>query len=159
MCIVVVMDDIWSVLKYEVYKWCGIVGDFVVFKVVGVVVEVGYDLDDVECVVCYVNVCICFFGVVFIGCMLFGVVELLFIVLEGWMVVGLGIYGEFGIDEVDVFMVDGFVDLFVEVLLEECFDGVEFVGVCVVLLFNGFGFVKYEEFFVVYWCVYEVLVL
>ncbi|WP_306231297.1 dihydroxyacetone kinase family protein [Agrococcus beijingensis] len=154
---VTVTDDIWSAPKDERHKRRGIAGDLAVFKAAGAAAAAGYDLDGVERVARLANDRTRSFGVAFSGCTLPGASEPLFTVPEGKMAVGLGIHGEPGIDEVDVPTADGLAELFVEKLLDEVPDGVALEGARVVPLLNGLGNLKYEEMFVVFRRVAQLL--
>ncbi len=147
---VTVTDDIWSAPKDELHKRRGIAGDLAVFKAAGAAAAAGYDLDGVERVARLANARTRSFGVAFTGCTLPGADEPLFTVPEGKMAVGLGIHGEPGIDEVDVPTADELAAMFVEKLLEEVPEGVSLEGARVVPLLNGLGNLKYEEMFVVF---------
>ncbi|WP_413316574.1 dihydroxyacetone kinase family protein [Agrococcus sp. 1P02AA] len=154
---VTVTDDIWSAPKDQLHKRRGIAGDLAVFKVAGAAAAAGYDLDGVERVAQLANARTRSFGVAFSGCTLPGAGEPLFTVPEGKMAVGLGIHGEPGIDEVDVPTADELAELFIEKLLEEVPDGVSLEGARVVPLLNGLGNLKYEEMFVVFRRVAQLL--
>ena len=74
------------------------------------------------------------------------------------MAVGLGIHGEPGIDETGIPTADGLAELLVARLLDEVPDGVDGRGArasCPIL--NGLGSLKYEEMFVVYRRIAELL--
>lgn len=154
---VTVTDDIWSAKPHEKEKRRGIAGDLTVFKIAGAAAEEGHDLDEVERLAKKANDRTRSFGVAFSGCTLPGAEKPLFTVPEGRMAIGLGIHGEPGIDEVDVPTADELAELFVTELLAERPDGVEIEGARVVPLLNGLGSVKYEEMFVVYRRVAELL--
>lgn len=147
---VTVTDDIWSAPKEELHKRRGIAGDLAVFKAAGAAAAAGYDLDGVERVAKLANARTRSFGVAFSGCTLPGASEPLFTVPAGKMAVGLGIHGEPGIDEVDVPTADELAEMFVAKLLEELPEGVSLEGARVVPLLNGLGNLKYEEMFVVF---------
>lgn len=154
---VTVTDDIWSAPSAERHKRRGIAGDLAVFKIAGAAAEAGWDLDEVERVARRANDRTRSLGVAFTGCTLPGAEQPLFTVPEGRMAVGLGIHGEPGIDEVDIPTADELAELFVSKLLDEVPDGVEVDGARVVPLLNGLGSVKYEELFVVYRRVAQLL--
>ncbi|MCH1883809.1 dihydroxyacetone kinase family protein [Agrococcus sp. ARC_14] len=154
---VTVTDDIWSAPKHEQHKRRGIAGDLAVFKTAGAAAAAGYDLDGVERIAQLANARTRSFGVAFTGCTLPGASEPLFTVPAGKMAVGLGIHGEPGIDEVDVPTADELAELFVEKLLDEVPEGVSLEGARVVPLLNGLGNLKYEEMFVVYRRVAQLL--
>ena len=73
------------------------------------------------------------------------------------MAIGLGIHGEPGIDETDIPTADGLAELLVSRLLDEVPEGVEVAGARVVPILNGLGSLKYEEMFVVYRRIAELL--
>jgi len=155
---VVVTDDIASAPLAEKHKRRGIAGDLTVFKSVSAASEAGYSLDEVERVARFANERTRSLGVAFTGCTLPGADEPLFTIPEGRMGVGIGIHGEPGIDETDIPTADGLAELFVTRLLTELPDGIESPsGQRVAVVLNGLGSVKYEELFVVYRKVAELL--
>ncbi|RKR75172.1 dihydroxyacetone kinase family protein [Frondihabitans australicus] len=148
---VTITDDVASASKDEKHKRRGIAGDLTVFKVASAASDAGYDLDQVVAVAQKANERTRSFGVAFTGCSLPGADEPLFTVPEGRMAVGLGIHGEPGISETDIPTANGLAELFVDTLLAELPDGVEqAAGQRVAVILNGLGSVKYEELFVVY---------
>ncbi|MET4638434.1 dihydroxyacetone kinase family protein [Mycetocola sp. 2940] len=155
---VVVTDDIASASVAEKHKRRGIAGDLTVFKAAAAASEAGYSLDDVVRVATLANERTRSFGVAFTGCTLPGAEAPLFTVPEGRMGVGIGIHGEPGIDETDVPTADGLAELFVTRLLAELPDGIDSAdGQRAGVILNGLGSVKYEELFVVYRRVAELL--
>jgi len=148
---IAVTDDISSAPIDEKHKRRGIAGDLTVFKSAAAAAEAGYSLDEVVRVAELANERTRSFGVAFSGCTLPGADSPLFSVPEGRMAVGMGIHGEPGIDETDVPTADELAERFVTALLGELPDGVESTsGQRVGLILNGLGSVKYEELFVVY---------
>ncbi|MET4639845.1 dihydroxyacetone kinase family protein [Mycetocola sp. 2940] len=155
---VVVTDDIASASVAEKHKRRGIAGDLTVFKAAAAASEAGYSLDDVVRVATLANERTRSFGVAFTGCTLPGADAPLFTVPEGRMGVGIGIHGEPGIDETGVPTADGLAELFVTRLLAELPDGIDSAdGQRAGVILNGLGSVKYEELFVVYRRVAELL--
>lgn len=155
---VLVTDDISSAPAAERHKRRGIAGDLVVFKIAAAAAEEGLNLDQVAEIARRANDRTRSFGVAFSGCTLPGASEPLFTVPAGRMAVGLGIHGEPGLDEVEVPTADGLAELFVETLLAELPEDVgQAAGSRVVPVLNGLGSVKYEELFVVYRRVDELL--
>jgi dihydroxyacetone kinase len=155
---VVVTDDIASASLDEKAKRRGIAGDLTVFKAAAAASEAGYSIDDVERVALLANERTRSLGVAFTGCTLPGADAPLFSVPEGRMAIGMGIHGEPGLREADVPTAAGLAGLLVSELLAELPDGIEEaraqrVGV----ILNGLGSVKYEELFVVYKRVAELL--
>ncbi len=147
---VTVTDDIFSADPSEAHKRRGIAGDLTVFRIAAAAAERGEDLTGVTALAARANARTRSFGVAFTGCTLPGAESPLFSVPEGRMAVGLGIHGEPGIDETDIPTADGLAELLVEKLLAEVPEGVDVAGARVVPILNGLGSLKYEEMFVVY---------
>jgi dihydroxyacetone kinase len=147
---VAVTDDIFSASADEKHKRRGIAGDLTVFRTAAAAAEAGYDLAGVTRVAAHANERTRSFGVAFSGCTLPGAPEPLFTVPAGRMAIGLGIHGEPGIEETDIPTADGLAELLVSRLLDEVPDDVEVAGARVVPILNGLGSLKYEEMFVVY---------
>ncbi|MFB7251262.1 dihydroxyacetone kinase family protein [Microbacterium sp. NPDC056234] len=147
---VAVTDDISSASIAEKHKRRGIAGDLTVFRSASAAAERGDDLAAVSAIAARANERTRSFGVAFSGCTLPGAPEPLFTVPAGRMAVGLGIHGEQGIDETDIPTADELAALLVEKLLAEIPDGVEISGARVIPILNGLGSLKYEEMFVVY---------
>jgi dihydroxyacetone kinase len=148
---VTVTDDIFSATADEKHKRRGIAGDLTVFRIAAAAAAAGADLAEVARLARHANERTRSFGVAFTGCTLPGAEQPLFSVPEGRMAIGLGIHGEPGIDETDIPTADGLAELLVEKLLAEVPDGVDAVrGARVVPILNGLGSLKYEEMFVVY---------
>ena len=154
---VAVTDDIFSASRAEKHKRRGIAGDLTVFRVASAAAEAGYDLAGVTRVAQLANDRTRSFGVAFTGCTLPGAEQPLFSVPEGRMAIGLGIHGEPGIDETDIPTADGLAELLVSRLLDEVPEGVEVAGARVVPILNGLGSLKYEEMFVIYRRIAELL--
>ncbi|HEY9308536.1 MAG TPA: dihydroxyacetone kinase family protein, partial [Microbacterium sp.] len=148
---VTVTDDIVSATPDEKHKRRGIAGDLTVFRIAGAAAADGADLAEVTRLAQHANERTRSFGVAFTGCTLPGAEEPLFTVPDGRMAIGLGIHGEPGIDETGIPTADGLAELLVEKLLAEVPDGVDAVrGARVVPILNGLGSLKYEEMFVVF---------
>jgi len=155
---VTVTDDVSSAPLAEKHKRRGIAGDLTVFKAAAAAAEAGYSLDEVVRVAELANERTRSFGVAFSGCTLPGASAPLFSVPEGRMAIGMGIHGEPGIAETDVPTADELAELFVSTLLAELPEGVPTAeGARVGLILNGLGTVKYEELFVVYRRVAQLL--
>ena len=156
---IAVTDDVSSAPLAERTKRRGIAGDLTVFKVAAAAAEAGYSMDDVVAVAERANDRTRSFGVAFSGCTLPGADHPLFSVPEGRMAVGMGIHGEPGIDETDIPTADELAELLVAKLLTEVPDGIDAKtgGSRVVPILNGLGSVKYEELFVVYRRVAQLL--
>jgi D-erythrulose 4-kinase len=156
---VVVTDDIASAPLGEKARRRGIAGDLCVFKVAGAAAERGWDLDRVADVALRANDRTRSFGVAFSGCSLPGMPEPLFSVPEGRMAIGMGIHGERGLDEADVPTANDLAEMLVARLLAESPEDSETPrGSRVVPILNGLGSVKYEELFVVFRRVRQLLV-
>jgi len=149
-----VTDDIASAPAAEREKRRGIAGDLAVFKVAGAAAAEGMSLDDVERTARRANERTRTLGVAFSGCTLPGADHPLFTVPDGKMSVGLGIHGEPGIAEVDLPSANEIARLLVEKVLAEA---PEDDGRRIAVVLNGLGTVKYEELFVAYRMVAELL--
>ncbi|MCD4849907.1 dihydroxyacetone kinase family protein [Arthrobacter sp. AK01] len=154
---IAVTDDISSAPLAEKHKRRGIAGDLTVFKVVAAAAEAGYSMDAVVEIAERANDRTRSFGVAFTGCTLPGADHPLFSVPEGRMAVGMGIHGEPGIAETNIPTADELAELLVKDLLAEIPDGLSVDGARVVPILNGLGSVKYEELFVVYRRVAQLL--
>ncbi|MGF4041768.1 dihydroxyacetone kinase family protein [Paenarthrobacter nitroguajacolicus] len=154
---IAVTDDISSAPLAERHKRRGIAGDLTVFKVAAAAAEAGHTLDSVLEIAERANDRTRSFGVAFTGCTLPGADHPLFSVPEGRMAVGMGIHGEPGIGETDIPTADELAELLVKDLLAEIPDGLATHGARVVPILNGLGSVKYEELFVVYRRVAQLL--
>ena len=152
--ILAVTDDIASAPAADTAKRRGIAGDLAVFKVAGAAAEEGLSLDDVQLMAQRANQRTRTIGVAFAGCTLPGADHPLFSVPGATMSVGLGIHGEPGIADVDLPSADEIARLLVDtVLAEKPADDERRIAV----ILNGLGTVKYEELFVAYRMVAELL--
>ncbi|GAA4489733.1 dihydroxyacetone kinase family protein [Microbacterium panaciterrae] len=147
---VTVTDDISSAPATERHRRRGIAGDLTVFRIAAAAAEAGYDLDEVTRVAARANERTRSIGVAFTGCTLPGAAQPLFTVPTGRMAIGLGIHGEPGIDEAGIPTADGLAELLVSRVLAEIPEGVATAGARIVPILNGLGSLKYEELFVVY---------
>ncbi|NUT72481.1 dihydroxyacetone kinase family protein [Pseudarthrobacter sp. C4D7] len=154
---IAVTDDVSSAPIEEHTKRRGIAGDLTVFKVAAAAAEAAYGMDAVMEIAERANHRTRSFGVAFTGCTLPGAEAPLFSVPEGRMAVGMGIHGEPGIEETGIPTADKLAELLVGKLLSEIPDGVEATNARVVPILNGLGSVKYEELFVVYRRVAQLL--
>jgi dihydroxyacetone kinase len=151
---VIVTDDIASGSIDELHKRRGIAGDLTVFKIAGAAAEAGYSLDATEEVARRANYRTRSLGVAFTGCTLPGASTPLFSIEAGMMAVGLGIHGEPGISEEPIPTARDLAALLVGKLLAE--KPPEATDRVVPIL-NGLGAVKYDELFVLYAAVSELL--
>lgn len=156
--VLAVTDDISSAGKEELEKRRGVAGDLCVFKAACAAAEAGHDLAAVVKLAQHANQRTRTFGVAFAGCTLPGASHPLFEVEKGRMALGLGIHGEPGIKETDMPSADELAEIFVERLLNELpIDIKQAEGQRVAVILNGLGSVKYEELFVVYRRVAQLL--
>ncbi|MBK5237721.1 MAG: dihydroxyacetone kinase family protein [Actinomycetales bacterium] len=149
-----VTDDIASAPASEAHKRRGIAGDFVVFKLMSAAAEEGLPLSEVLAVGRAANDATRTLGVAFAGCTLPGANEPLFSVDKGHMAIGLGIHGEPGIQDVLTPTAANLADTLVQGLLSELALG---RGDRVATILNGLGGTKYEELFVVWGRVSQLL--
>ncbi len=148
---VVVTDDLASASVIEKHKRRGIAGTLPVFKAAAIAADAGKSLDEVFRITTEANERVCSLGVAFSGCTLPGANKPLFEVMNGKMEVGMGIHGEPGLYRIDSLTADGVAEMLVDKLLSEVPQAVSDVsGARVGVILNGLGAVKYEELFVVY---------
>lgn len=153
-----VIDDVSSADIDEIEKRRGIAGDLTVFRIAAAAAEAGYSLEEVVRVAEHANYRTRSFGVAFDGCTLPGAEDALFHVPAGKMAVGLGIHGEPGISEEEIPSADELAELLTDKLLGERPEGVaKAEGARAAVLLNGLGTIKYEELFVVYRRVNQLL--
>ena len=152
--VVWVTDDVASASREEQEKRRGIAGTFTVYKMAAAAAENGANLDEVERVMRAANAATYSFGVAFHGCTLPGADKPLFTVDEGHMDFGLGIHGEPGITSAPWMSANDLAAKLVETVLTERPEGVS--GRAAVVL-NGLGATKYEELYVLYGRVSELL--
>lgn len=153
-----VTDDIYSATLNEREKRRGVAGDLAIFKVAAAAAEAGYSLSEVTRLARHANYRTRSLGVAFSGCTLPGANQPLFEVAHGTMALGMGIHGEPGISECAIPPADALAELFVSSLLKECPEEITTRrGQRVAVILNGLGSVKYEELFVVYRRVAQLL--
>ena len=129
----------------------GIAGDLAVFKVAAAAADAGLSLDEVHRVAAHANDRTRSLGVAFSGCTLPGADKPLFTVPAGRMAVGMGVHGEPGTSETAVPSADGLAELLVTTSCATFpADVADVRGARVGLILNGLGTVKYEELYVVY---------
>jgi len=154
---VAVTDDIASASKEEIHKRRGIAGDLAVFKVAGWAAEQSMNLKEVTAIANKANDRVRTIGVAFSGCTLPGATTPLFSVAEGTMEVGMGIHGEPGLYKMDHPSADDLADIMVEKVLSDLPEGVTPKGSRAAVILSGLGRVKYEELFVLYRKVSQLL--
>ncbi|WP_084039429.1 dihydroxyacetone kinase family protein [Demequina sp. NBRC 110053] len=151
---VLVTDDVASAPVEAKHERRGIAGDHVVFKIAGAAAQRGDSLDEVERLARLANDRTVSMGVAYSGCTLPGADEPLFTVPEGMISVGLGIHGEPGVRDEPMPDAAGLAGVLARPLLDERpahHDG------AVAVLLNGLGAVKYEELFVLYGEIHDLL--
>lgn len=154
---VVVTDDIASASKEEIHKRRGIAGDLAVFKTAGWAAEQGMNLKEVTAIANKANDRVRTIGVAFSGCTLPGATTPLFSVEEGTMEVGMGIHGEPGLYKMNHPSADDLADIMVEKVLSDLPEGITPRGSRAAVILSGLGRVKYEELFVLYRKVSQLL--
>ena len=147
-------DDIASATIEEKHKRRGIAGSFAVFKVAGAAAEEGSTLDEVFRIATKANDSVRTYGVGFSGCTLPGAESTLFSVPKGMMELGLGIHGEPGISEGAIPSSEELANILVPGVLKELKDS-PIKRIAVIL--NGLGATKYEELFVLWKSVSQLL--
>ncbi|WP_292993204.1 dihydroxyacetone kinase family protein [Nitrosomonas sp.] len=148
---VVVTDDTASAPVSEGHKRRGIAGTLPVFKAAAVAADSGRSLDDVFRIATAANDRVRTLGVAFSGCTLPGADKPLFEVESGKMEIGMGIHGEPGLYRLNATTADGLAALLVDKLLAEIPAVISSPeGARVGVILNGLGAIKYEELFVVY---------
>ncbi len=155
---VVVTDDIASASKEEIHKRRGIAGDLAVFKAAAWAAEQGMNLKEVTAIANKANERVRTIGVAFSGCTLPGATTPLFSVEEGTMEVGMGIHGEPGLYKMDHPSADDLADILVEKVLSDLPEGIMPRGSKAAVILSGLGKVKYEELFVLYRRVNQLLI-
>ena len=154
---VVVTDDIASASKDEIEKRRGIAGDLIVFKAACWAAEQGKTLAEVKKFTAFANSRTRTIGVAFSGCTLPGAKAPLFSVEDGLMEVGMGIHGEPGLYKLPRPNADELAKILVDQILGDLPEGIDPRGSKAALILSGLGSVKYEELFVLYRKVFEIL--
>lgn len=156
--IVTISDDVASGKPDKHRERRGIAGDLIVAKVAGAAAARGDNLDQVEALAWRSNDLTRSLGIAFSGPTLPGATEPLFEVADGTYELGLGIHGEPGLSshqlvgatEVAQRLVSG-------VLAEEPERGKDGYDGRVAVIVNGLGATKYEELFLLYGVISELL--
>ena len=153
-----VTDDVSSAGADDVSRRRGVAGDLVVFKVAGAAADRGLSLAEVTRLAELANDRTRSFGVAFAGCTLPGSEQPLFTIPAKRMGVGMGVQGEPGIGQADLPPADELAGQLVSRLLSERPPGAAESGRSrAAVLLNGLGSVKYEELFVLFRRVDELL--
>jgi len=142
-----VTDDVASAPREKALDRRGIAGDLTVFKVAGAAAEAGANLDEVERLAAKANVRTQSFGAAFAGCTLPGADSPLFTLEPGTIGWGLGIHGEPGIGDGPLPTANEIAEELVRKVTAE--RPADSNGRAAVIL-NGLGTVKYEELFVLW---------
>jgi len=148
---VIVTDD---VAADNIEDRRGIAGLFFVIKTAGASAARGDDLATAAAYAEAANAMTRSFGIAFAGCTLPGRSEPLFTVSTDKMELGLGIHGEPGIETVDIRPSKEIAKLMVDKLLANAPSGANGRAVALV---NGLGATKYEELFVLYRDIHDLL--
>ena len=149
-----ITDDVASAKPEEAEKRRGNVGTFMVFKAAGAAAAAGVSFDELVRITEKANDRTRTMSMGFRGCTLPGGEEPLFHVPQGKMEVGQGIHGEPGVGEADLASAAEVAELLVErVLAEAPADDSKRIAV----ILDGLGSTKYEELFVVWGTVRQLL--
>lgn len=150
-----ITDDVAAAPPEEWEKRRGNVGTFTVFKSIGAAAAEGANLDELERIAAHSNDRVRTMSVGLRGCTLPGQDAPLFHVPHGKMEIGQGIHGEPGVGEADVARAAEVAQLLVDrVLAEAPADDSKRLAV----ILDGLGSTKYEELFVVWGTVRDLLV-
>ncbi len=149
-----ITDDVAAAPPEEAEKRRGNVGTFMVFKAAGAAAAAGASLDELVGVAERANDRTRTMSMGFRGCTLPGEKEPLFQVPQGKMEVGQGIHGEPGVGEDDMGSAAEIARILVDRVLAEAPDD-DTKRIAVIL--DGLGSTKYEELFVVWGTVREIL--
>ena len=149
-----ITDDVASASPEEAEKRRGNVGTFMVFKAAGAAAAAGFSFDELERVTAKANDRTRTMSMGFRGCTLPGEPAPLFHVPEGKMEVGQGIHGEPGVGEAPMASASEVAQILVDrVLAEAPADDSKRIAV----ILDGLGSTKYEELFVVWGTVRQLL--
>ncbi|MGE0220396.1 dihydroxyacetone kinase family protein [Mycolicibacterium sp.] len=149
-----VTDDVASAPTTETARRRGIAGDFAVFKCACAAAEAGLDLAAVTRIAAAANAATRTLGAAFAGCTLPGSRDPLFVVPDATMGLGVGIHGEPGIADVGLPSAAELAHTLVDGVVGD-YSGPDCRRLAVIL--NGLGRTKYEELFVVWGTVSQLL--
>ena len=148
-----ITDDVSAAPPEQAPLRRGNVGTFLVFKAAGAAAAAGLSLDEVERVAIKANDRTRTMSIGLRGCTLPGHTKPLFEVPSGLMEVGQGIHGESGVAEKPVASAQEIASLLVERVLSEAPGDARRLAV----VLDGLGSTKYEELFVVWGTVSQLL--
>ena len=143
---VLVTDDVASAPNEEKDRRRGIAGDFFVFKAAAAKAETMADLAAVKAAAEWANANTRTMGVALSACTVPANGKPTFSLPEGELEVGLGIHGEPGLRRTKVEPVDNLVEEMTEYILKD----LDFSGSDVAVLVNGLGATPYEELYIIY---------
>jgi dihydroxyacetone kinase-like protein len=146
-------DDVASAPPAEATCRRGIAGAFLVLKCAGAKAELGADLDAVVAATRKANANTRTMGVALSSCTVPANGKPTFSLGAEEMEIGLGIHGEPGMRRAKLEPVDAIVDQMVETILAD----LDFAGSDVAVLVNGLGATPYEELYVVFRRVRQIL--
>lgn len=153
-----ITDDISSAPLAEKEKRRGVAGDLVVFKAAAAAAERGDSLAEVLAISRRANEQTRSLGLAYGGCTFPGAEHPLFTVPEGKMGFGMGIHGEPGISELNTVSSSELAQMLTHALLEERPQAIaQTKGARLGVIVNGLGSVKYEELFVFWHDVQQLL--
>jgi dihydroxyacetone kinase len=146
-------DDVASAPPTEIHNRRGIAGAFFVLKVASAKAETMASLDEVVATTQKANVNTRTMGVALSSCTVPANGKPTFSLGEDEMEIGLGIHGESGMRRAKIEPADSIVDEMVEAILSD----LDYSGSDVAVLVNGLGATPYEELYVLYRRVKQIL--
>ena len=146
-------DDVASAPPSEAHNRRGIAGAFLVVKAIGAKAETMADFDAVVAMARKANANTRTMGVALTACTVPANGKPTFTIADDEMEVGLGVHGEPGVRRSKIVPVDTIVDELVETILGD----LDYVGGDVAVLVNGLGATPYEELYVIYRRVKQIL--
>lgn len=147
-------DDVASAPPSEIDKRRGIAGAFFVVKVAAAKAETMASLDDVVAATRKANDQTRTMGVALTSCTVPANGRPTFNLADDEMEIGLGIHGEPGMRRTKIIPVDQIVDEIIEGILN---DNIDYTDSDVAVLVNGLGATPYEELYVIYRRVKQIL--
>lgn len=150
---VLVTDDVASAPRAEIHNRRGIAGAFLVCKCAGAKAETKADFDSVLAAIRKANENTRTMGVGLTACTVPANGRPTFNLPDDEMEIGLGVHGEPGIRRTKIMPADRIVDEIVETILAD----LDFGDSDVAVLVNGLGATPYEELYVIYRRVKQIL--